>query len=112
MHLPDHEAFSRPDMGATAFDLSVIEERVILLAKHDADRGEIEPRASIFSRLVKLLTGVEGPQPLADDRLEALRRFVAFERRGDRRAADVLSDLIRLGFSPLALSGASAMARA
>ena len=92
--------------------LSALEQRVVLLAKRDADRGAIVPRQSGFARLMTLLTGIEGPQPLADDRLETLRRFACFERRGDRRAAQVAADLLGLGFSAEALAGASAIARA
>lgn len=112
MHLPNPESFCRHDVVPAARSLTPLEQRVVLLAKRDADRGAIEPRRSAFARLLTVLTGIEGPQRLADDRLETLRRFACFERRGDRRAAHVAADLLGFGFSPEALAGASAIARA
>ncbi len=112
MHLPDPASFSRHDTVPAARSLTALEHRVALLARRDADRGAIMPRTSPLARFLSLLTGVEGPQPLADDRLETLRRFVCFERRGDRRARHVATDLLGFGFSAEALAGASAIARA
>ena len=112
MHLPRPDSFCRHDTVPAARWLTALEQRVVLLAKRDADRGAILPRRSGFARLMTWLTGIEGPQPLADDRLETLRRFVGFERRGDRRAAHVAADLLGFGFSAEALAGASAIARA
>lgn len=112
MHLPHPDSFCRHETVPAARSLTMLEQRVVLLGKRDADRGAILPRMSGLAKLMKLLTGIEGAQPLADDRLETLRRFVCFERRGDRRARDVAADLLGLGFSPEALAGASAIARA
>ena len=112
MHQPDAESFARHDAVPAPRTLSALEQRVALLARRDADNGMVTPGRSILARFMRALTGVEGPQPLADDRLEALRRFVAFARRGDRRARDIAGDLLRLGFSPEALARAEAIARA
>ena len=112
MHLPCPDSFSRHETVPAPRALTALEQRVVLLARRDADHGAILPRQTGFAKLMRLLTGIEGPQPLADDRLETLRRFACFERRGDRRASDVAADLLGLGFSPEALAGASAIARA
>jgi hypothetical protein len=112
MHLPRPDSFGRHEESPISRSLTALEQRVAVLARRDADRNAILPRRSIFAKLMTILTGIEGPQPLADDRLETLRRFVGFERRGDRRAGDAAANLLGLGFSPEALAGASAIARA
>ncbi|TVV75157.1 hypothetical protein [Sphingomonas solaris] len=112
MHLPSPDSFCRHEIVPATRHLTTLEERVVMLARRDADRGAFEPSRSGFARLLTLLTGVEGPQPLADDRLETLRRFACFERRGDRRAQAAAADLIGFGFSPEALAGAAVIARA
>ncbi|WP_156678344.1 hypothetical protein [Sphingomonas profundi] len=112
MQLPTRDSFDRHETVPAARTLTALEQRVVLLAKRDADRNAIEPRTSAFARLMTMLTGVEGPQPLADDRLETLRRFVGFERRGDQRARAFAANLLGLGFSAEAVAGAAAIARA
>lgn len=111
MHLPDPDSFSRHETVPADRHLSPLERRVVRMARDDADRGLIEPRGSRLARLLRLLTGVEGAQPLADARLETLRRYACLERRGDRRAGDVAARLIGLGFPAEALAGAALIAR-
>jgi len=52
-----------------------------------------------FTRLVRLMTGREGPQPLADGRLEALRNFICATRRRRHRADEFVPDLLEQGFN-------------
>lgn len=84
--------------------ISPLEWRVALLAASDADRGLVgEPRFPRLRKLFEMLTGTPGIQRLADERLEKLRLFVCMKRRGDRRAEILASDLLAMGFVPVAL---------
>lgn len=58
------------------------------------------PLTSGFKRLTRVLTGIEPPRPLADPRLEALRRFVCSARRQRDDADDHARALLEHGFNP------------
>lgn len=98
--------------GADAAELGALEWRVVALARREADRfgGRALAEAGAFGRLVARLTGIHGVARLADDRLEALRRFVCLARRGDLRMAAAAAALGGLGFSTGAIHAAAAAA--
>ncbi len=83
--------------------LSTAEWQAVTVALRDAERfacaapkGAQEGR---FSRLFRTLTGIERPRPLADPRLDAVRRFVCASRRNVSRAKDVAVELTAFGYS-------------
>lgn len=82
--------------------LSRQEWQAVTVALRDAERlrcamPKVEGR---FARILRWLTGIEAPKPLADPRLEALRGFVCASRRNVARAKEMGADLLALGFSP------------
>lgn len=83
--------------------LTTAEWRAVAVALRDAERfacphpaGESEGR---LSRLLRALTGIEAPRPLADPRLDTVRRFVCATRRNVARAGEIAGELIGLGYS-------------
>jgi hypothetical protein len=103
----------RMDAGAAAValppvahGLTPLDWRVVALARAEADRhgtAAFRPRTA-FGRMVDWLTGVEGGvRRLADERLEALRRFVGLARQGHRDAATAAALLASLGLAPAAI---------
>jgi hypothetical protein len=77
--------------------LSYHEWAVVDMARQDGPRST-NPN-SLFNSLLRTLFGVSIPRPLANDRLEALRRFaVAAWYRAELRARD-LGALFAAGFS-------------
>ena len=86
--------------------ITPLEWRVVVLATRDADRGAwqaAEPRFRRLRRVFEALTGWQGVQRLADERLEKLRLFICMKRRGDCRAENLASSLVALGFQPATL---------
>ncbi|HWL46196.1 MAG TPA: hypothetical protein VNQ31_00635 [Sphingomonadaceae bacterium] len=85
--------------------LSRLEWKVVALALHEASErgcsGIMPPSrlTRLFRRIGRALTGWEGPRPLADPRLETLRRFVCTSRWGHRDAAVLAQRLVEQGFS-------------
>jgi hypothetical protein len=83
--------------------LSTAEWQAVTVALRDAERfGCVPPqgvREGRMSRLFRALTGIEQPRPLADPRLDAVRRFVCASRRNVARARDVAAELMALGYS-------------
>lgn len=63
-----------------------------------------------LQRLLSLVCGIEPPRPLADPRLEALRRFVCSARRGQPIKNEHAPTLIEQGFSPLQLNAIALLA--
>lgn len=92
--------------------LSTAERRAALLAHGDASRPGWDGRATLAGWLGTHLFGLRRVQPLADPRLEALRRFACLLRRGDARADAAAAGLRQLGFSPFALREAIDLALA
>lgn len=85
-------------------DLTPLEWKVIALALREAGEhgcgGACQPSRFniILKRMVNFFIGWEGTRPLADPRLETLRRFVCLSRaRAD--VAELWNKLIDLGFS-------------
>ena len=112
MHQPLSGSFDRIEEDAlTGEQLSAIELMVIAIARRDADRGRWEAKApGRLRRIMQTLTGVAGVERLADERLEALRRFVCQRRRGDDRMSTTMLDMLEMGFSPEAIRTAATLA--
>ncbi len=89
----------RQDAGpATQTDFSPLEWTVISLARHDRPSGDGKPGRA--SRIMALLFGEDSAKPLADPRLESLRR-VAVSLWRSRRATDATVDrFFQHGFTP------------
>jgi hypothetical protein len=83
--------------------LTNAEWQAVTVALRDAERfacaGSLEEPEGRLSRLFRSLFGIEQPRPLADPRLDAVRRFVCASRRNVARAREIASELIALGYS-------------
>lgn len=112
MHQPLAGSFETIVEGALTGDqLGAIELLVVSLARRDADRGGWEASTpGRWRRMFRALTGLSGVRRLADERLEALRRFVCQSRRGDERMSATMLDMLAMGFSPEAIRTAAALA--
>ncbi len=104
---PAPRARTAPD-GA----LSPLERTVIQVAAADARRGPpLSDRALRLRRIVDLLLGRRPVRPLADPRLEALRRFAMRAALGRDRIGDMRS-LRDAGFTLAQIVVASRLSRA
>lgn len=106
MHASPH-AFARNAELIDAPTLSPLEWTVVRLAMREVsitggDAGACPPTP--FQRVARALGatlfGWNYSQPLADSRLETLRRFVFAVRRDPRRVDPLAENLLQLGFSP------------
>ena len=79
--------------------LSRIEWQAVSIGLQDAAKCGCRDLPRGISRLSRMLTGVEGPRPFADPRLEAVRNFVCATRRHRRRADEHAPALLEQGFS-------------
>lgn len=83
--------------------LTTAEWQAVTIALRDAQRFScvVEPNKpeGRIGRLFRAVTGIERPRPLADPRLDAVRRFVCASRRNLSRAREVAAELISLGYS-------------
>jgi hypothetical protein len=81
--------------------LTRVEWQAVTVALRDAERGHgAKSRPGAAGRLWRWLTGAEPPRPLADPRLEAVRRFVWAARRQGGRACELVPELLGFGFTP------------
>lgn len=83
--------------------LSRVEWQAVTVALRDAERlpcGGVPRREGALVRSWRWLTGIEAPRPLADPRLEAIRRFVCAVRSNSGRLRDVMPELLGLGYTP------------
>jgi hypothetical protein len=83
--------------------LSTAEWQAVTVALRDVERfacatSDGKPEG-VFSRLFRAITGIERPRPLADPRLDAVRRFVCASRRNMARAKEIARELLDLGYS-------------
>ena len=79
---------------------SPIERRVIELARREDVARQLSPM-SRAGRFVEALFGLELKRPLADPRLESLRRFASLAcHHPDRLADSDFQDMLEAGFSP------------
>jgi len=91
--------------------LSRLEWQVVSLALREAEScgcGGVAP-PSRLSRLWAALTGREQARPLADPRLETLRRFVCRLRWNDAAAEKLGQELVDLGYSPNQVNAIAAL---
>ncbi len=83
--------------------LSTAEWQAVTVALRDAERSACAApkgtKEGRFARLFRALTGIEKPRPLADPRLDAVRRFVCASRRNVARAREIASELTAFGYS-------------
>jgi hypothetical protein len=83
--------------------LSSEEWQAVTVALRDAERyacvAPREAKEGKVRRLFRLLTGIERPTPLADPRLDTVRRFVCASRRNVQRAREISVELIAHGYS-------------
>ncbi|ATE63182.1 hypothetical protein [Rhizorhabdus dicambivorans] len=101
----------RADTKTQVPPLSALEWKVVSLAIREA--GEMGCGAGKRSRLARLFGGVSGFRPklpLADPRLETLRRFVCTLRDG-AELSELKRRLIEFGFHPGQLSAVAMLAR-
>lgn len=91
--------------------LSPLEWKVVSLALREAgETGRGGRRRGWFGRLMGQAAGFRPKLPLADPRLETLRRFVArLVERAD--VSDLRPRLIELGFHPAQISAVTMLAR-
>lgn len=91
--------------------LSALEWKVVSLAiREAAEAGCGTMRSSWLGRLVRRAAGVAPKMPLADPRLETLRRYVC-RVRGRADASDLSNRLVELGYSPNQISAVAMLAR-
>lgn len=83
--------------------LTNAEWQAVKIALRDADRavqvGSQDRPEGGLTRLFRLLTGIEKARPLADPRLDAVRRFVWASRRQVARAREIAAELRSFGYS-------------
>jgi len=91
--------------------LSPLEWKVVSLAMREAgEAGRAGDRRGWLSRLFGTAVGLRPKLPLADPRLETLRRFVCRVRdRAD--VSEIKPRLIELGFHPGQISAVAMLAR-
>jgi hypothetical protein len=92
----DHP-FAATQAAAVGARLSAQERVVVLLSRTDP-LWSLRPR-HMHSRVLRLLFGIEAPHQLADQRLEALRRYAVTYRERDVSVNEAEADAIAAGFS-------------
>lgn len=97
-------ATTRPVENKAPERLSPVERQVLLMAIRDPISSLRTPGR--MARLVSILFGVEGPNSLADPRLEALRRFAVLARIGRESSLELVS----AGYSASAIEEARRIA--
>jgi hypothetical protein len=79
------------------------QERLVVLLSRRDPLSSLAPRGT-GSRLLGWLFGMKAPHRLADERLEALRRFAVLHRLRQGGAAEAADDARRAGFSSAQLA--------
>jgi len=92
----DHP-FAATQTAAVETRLSAQERIVVLLSRNDP-LWSLRPR-HVHSRALRFLFGIEAPHQLADQRLEALRRYAVTYRLRDASVHEAEADAIAAGFS-------------
>jgi hypothetical protein len=82
---------------ATPRKLSAQERLVVVLSRNDP-LWSLRPRHT-HSKLLRLLFGIEAPHSLADQRLEALRRYAVTYRLRDASQNEAESAALQAGFA-------------
>ena len=102
----------RSDIDLSTPPLSALEWKVVTLAMREAGEAGAggTRRRGWFQRMIDGSAGIRPKLPLADPRLEALRRFVC--RVCDRAdVSDLRHNLLELGFHPNQISAVAMIAR-
>jgi len=106
------EAPFQTDTDAAAPTLSALEWKVVSLAMREAGENGCGAgkRGHWLSRLIARGGGVRPKLPLADPRLETLRRFVCrLQNRAD--VSELSNRLVELGYHPTQISAVAMVAR-
>ena len=91
--------------------LSRNEWHAVSIALNDAaSAGCAAVSNSLLGRIYTALTGNEPRRPLADERLETIRRFVCATRRHSAAANDLVPELEAQGFSRAQLEAIALLA--
>ncbi|HLY90661.1 MAG TPA: hypothetical protein VKQ27_16895 [Acetobacteraceae bacterium] len=103
-----------PVVDGVISSLDPHERSAVVVALNDAGRGHrTAPTAKGFRRtcykLYLRLTGHVAPQPLANPRLEAIRRFAEVTRRAGRVAETHVSAMRKQGFSRAQIDAITAL---
>jgi hypothetical protein len=108
----DHTSARRAGHDVETPNLSKLEWKVVSLAIREAGEAGCGGTAptSWLGRLLRRATGVAPKMPLADPRLETLRRFVC-RVRGRADVSDLINRLNELGYSPNQISAVAMLAR-
>lgn len=105
MPLPLHPHLTRPEWAAVA----------VALIEADKPGSATPPRPGSWrayaGRIMQLLTGIERSAPLANPRLEAVRRFVLATRRRRQPAAELIPPLLDCGFSEAQVEALALLSR-
>lgn len=99
----------RSETQAATPPLSALEWKVVSLAMREAETG-VERRRGWLGRWIDGSTGIRPRLPLADPRLETLRRFVG-RVRARTDASDLKRRLVEFGFHPSQISAVAMIAR-
>ena len=99
----------RSDTDAATPALSALEWKVVSLAMREAETGG-GGRRGWLGRWIEGSTGIRPRLPLADPRLETLRRFVG-RVRAHADASDLKPLLVEFGFDPRQISAVAMIAR-
>lgn len=109
MHHEAVAAHQAPAAGAPPF-LSSLEWAAVTIALREADRtGGGMAAGGRLARAWRWLTGIQPPRPLADPRLDALRRFAGAVRRRSAHLQEMMPELRRQGFSAIQLDALARM---
>lgn len=105
-------AQSRSETDPSTPPLSALEWKVVSLAMREAGEAGAggARRRGWIGRMIDGTTGVRPRLPLADPRLETLRRFVG-QISGRADASELQRSLIELGFHPNQISAVAMIAR-
>jgi hypothetical protein len=83
--------------------LTTVEWQAVTIALRDAEHAvDVAPQGQPegrVSRVFRMLTGIERARPLADPRLDAVRRFVWASRRRIAKAREIGGELRAFGYS-------------
>jgi hypothetical protein len=95
----EHSTLCTAAVLARTIRLAPLERDVLLISRSDS-RSSLRP-SCLLGRLRRRLFGIALPNPLADARLEALRRFAVLLRHNrDRLPSAEEARLLEAGFSP------------
>jgi hypothetical protein len=98
MNSDNHQALTRQDWMAAR--IGIADAEVCNCGEPAVPASEL----GRFARAILWLFGNRAPTPLANSKLEMLRRFFCATRAGHSPSVTVVSELQRLGFQPAHLA--------